>query len=141
MHACRTSLALLQSELSKVSPKLYPVQAQMISILRSMTAASTRQTVRVKEIHDDRMLMCVQCQFPCNEVKEFQEQLKQIQASEKDGHFVVADNDEVLPGDEELNELLSRCIHWSEIVLERYVTLKMPRRIACILMAMQTRKV
>jgi len=47
-----------------------------------------------------------------------QAQLKEIDAQRVDGKFITA-NGEVAEGNEEVCDLLGRCLGWSEIVLAR----------------------
>ncbi|KAI9828991.1 MAG: hypothetical protein M1832_000014 [Thelocarpon impressellum] len=100
IQLCRSALDHLQDEVSKLAPELHPTHEKMISILRSISAANTKQN------------------FPVNEIKGFQEQLKEIEATQVDGHFTNADG--INPtGEGLLGELLSRCLMWAEMVLER----------------------
>lgn len=54
-------------------------------------------------------------------MRELQEQLKKIRSSMKDGEFVGA-NGVPLAGQDAVKDLLERCLDWSNVVLERYVT-------------------
>lgn len=54
-------------------------------------------------------------------MRELQEQLKKIKSSMKDGKFVGA-NGVPLAGQDAVKDLLERCLDWSNVVLERYVT-------------------
>jgi hypothetical protein len=56
--------------------------------------------------------------FSNTEVQRLQDQLKEIDNQRVDGKFVTASG-EVPVGNEEVSELLRRCLLWSEIVLER----------------------
>lgn len=52
-------------------------------------------------------------------MRSYQEQLKKIEATLKDGNFVGADGTP-LKGQDFVKALLERCWKWSELVLERY---------------------
>jgi hypothetical protein len=57
--------------------------------------------------------------FSGSEVISFQEQLNEIKAIMKDGNFIGPDGTP-LNGQEIVEDLLGKCLKWSEIVLERY---------------------
>jgi len=59
-------------------------------------------------------------QFSTKEVLRLQEKLKEIDASRVNGKFVDKDGKEY-SGSDTVSELLSRCLTWSDIVLDRYV--------------------
>lgn len=46
LNTCRNILAELQATLADLSPALTPVHERLVSILRSISAANTRQKVR-----------------------------------------------------------------------------------------------
>ncbi|KAI4167585.1 MAG: hypothetical protein LQ343_007083 [Gyalolechia ehrenbergii] len=100
LDTCRNLLSNLQSSLADLSPELTPVYERLVSILRSISAANTRQ------------------KFPIGEVQGFQDQLREIQASMVDGKF-LAENSTTPAGQHVVTELLNRCLKWSEIVLTR----------------------
>jgi len=57
-------------------------------------------------------------QFPTTEVQKLRAQLKEVDSQRVDGKFVSA-RGEVPGGNDEVCELLGRCLLWSEIILER----------------------
>lgn len=57
--------------------------------------------------------------FSSSEVLKLQAQAKEIDAQRVDGKFVTASG-EILASNDEVGELLSKCLRWSETVLERY---------------------
>lgn len=59
-------------------------------------------------------------QFSSSEATKLQAQAKEVDALRVDGKFVTASG-EVPASNDEVGELLSKCLRWSEIVLERYV--------------------
>ncbi|KAL9073188.1 MAG: hypothetical protein Q9161_003020 [Pseudevernia consocians] len=100
LNTCRNILAELQASLADLSPALAPVHERLVSILRSISAANTRQ------------------KFPVAEVEGFQEQLKEIQGTMVDGKFLAKDST-APAGQAIVAELLDRCFLWSGIVLTR----------------------
>lgn len=100
LDTCRNLLSKLQSSLADLSQELTPVYERLVSILRSISAANTRQ------------------KFPTAEVQGFQDQLREIQATMVDGKF-LAENSTAPAGQHVPTELLNRCLRWSEIVLAR----------------------
>ncbi|KAL8879593.1 MAG: hypothetical protein Q9198_002831, partial [Flavoplaca austrocitrina] len=100
LDTCRQLLSDLQSSLADLSPELTPTYERLVSILRSISAANTRQ------------------KFPKGEIQGFQDQLREIQATMVDGKFVT-ENSTTPAGQNVATELLDRCLKWSEIVLSR----------------------
>ncbi|KAI4136715.1 MAG: hypothetical protein LQ341_005485, partial [Variospora aurantia] len=100
LNRCRHILAELQSSLADLSPQLIPVYERLVSILRSISAANTRQ------------------KFPTAEVQSFQDQLREVQATMVDGKF-LGDDGTAPAGQHVATELLHRCLKWSELVLAR----------------------
>ncbi|KAI4268731.1 MAG: hypothetical protein LQ337_007689 [Flavoplaca oasis] len=100
LDTCRQLLSDLQSSLADLSPELTPIYERLVSILRSISAANTRQ------------------KFPKVEIQGFQDQLREIQATMVDGKF-MAENSTTPAGQNVATELLDRCLKWSEIVLSR----------------------
>ncbi|KUI72607.1 hypothetical protein VM1G_08547 [Cytospora mali] len=97
---CQTSLRNLQKQLEALDDTLLHVHEKLISILRSMSLANTK------------------AKFNTSEVEKLQAQLKEIDAQRQDGKFVAVDGN-VVKGSDQVSELLSRCLAWSDIVLER----------------------
>lgn len=56
--------------------------------------------------------------FSSSEVLKLQAQAKEVDAQRVDGKFVTASG-EVAASNDEVGELLFKCLRWSEIVLER----------------------
>ncbi|KAL8899101.1 MAG: hypothetical protein Q9192_001736 [Flavoplaca navasiana] len=100
LDTCRQLLSDLQSSLADLSPELTPTYERLVSILRSISAANTRQ------------------KFPKGEIEGFQDQLREMQATMVDGKF-MAENSTTPAGQNVATELLDRCLKWSEIVLSR----------------------
>ncbi|KAI4207220.1 MAG: hypothetical protein LQ346_000714, partial [Caloplaca aetnensis] len=100
LDTCRRLLSELQSSLADLSPQLTPIYERLVSILRSISAANTRQ------------------KFPAAEVEGFQDQLREIQATMVDGKFLAEDST-TPAGQHVATELLNRCFKWSDIVLSR----------------------
>ncbi|KAL1854161.1 aconitate hydratase [Paecilomyces lecythidis] len=100
LERCQSLLDKLHEELANLDPELAPTHETLVSVLRSTSAANTRS------------------QFSASEVRSYQEQLKKIEATLKDGNFVGAEGTP-LKGQELVKGLLERCWKWSELVLER----------------------
>ncbi|EEH37424.2 hypothetical protein PAAG_07842 [Paracoccidioides lutzii Pb01] len=100
LETCRKLLGELQQDLSFLSPELVPIHEVLVSILRSTSAANTRS------------------KFSYSEVLTFQEQLKGMKASMKDGNF-LGPGGSIPAGQGIVKVLLERCLKWVEIVLER----------------------
>ncbi|KAI4098760.1 MAG: hypothetical protein L6R37_006316 [Teloschistes peruensis] len=100
LDTCRNILGELKSSLGDLSMELTPVYERLVSILRSISAANTRQ------------------KFPVGEVQGFQDQLYEIQATMVDGKF-LAGNSTTPAGQKVATDLLSRCLLWSDLVLSR----------------------
>ncbi|KAL9590760.1 MAG: hypothetical protein Q9203_000398 [Teloschistes exilis] len=100
LDTCRNILRELKSSLGELSMELTPVYERLVSILRSISAANTRQ------------------KFPVSEVQGFQDQLHEIQATMVDGKF-LAGNSTTPAGQKVATDLLSRCLLWSDLVLSR----------------------
>ncbi|KAF4615623.1 hypothetical protein G7Y89_g15284 [Cudoniella acicularis] len=63
-------------------------------------------------------LLTHRIEFSTSEVQKLQDQLREIDGQRVDGKFVAA-NGEVPAGNDEVCDLLGRCLLWSNIVLER----------------------
>ncbi|KAI9843891.1 MAG: hypothetical protein M1837_006044 [Sclerophora amabilis] len=105
LQTCTALKQRLQDRLALLSPEMEPVQEKLISILRCISAANTRHKVPPP-------------QFPANEVKGLQDQLKEIAATRVDGKFVGSDGND-LGGQDLVGDLLNRCLTWSDMVLAR----------------------
>ncbi|KAI9717721.1 MAG: hypothetical protein M1828_007124 [Chrysothrix sp. TS-e1954] len=125
IESCRVTLVELQSVLAQLSPELAPVHEKLVSILRSLSGLNTKS------------------KFPTSEVRDFQKQLQELKVcleEKKNIHVassrslslderVVAyaekirhmsyDANALLPGEEVVQDLLERCLLWSDIVMER----------------------
>ncbi|KAK1756836.1 hypothetical protein QBC47DRAFT_377776 [Echria macrotheca] len=97
---CKTSLENLRKQLEKLAEPLREIHEKLISILRSMSLANTK------------------AKFSATEVQKLQAQLKEIEGKLVDGKFVDAEGS-VLEGSDKVSDLLTRVLHWSDIVLER----------------------
>ncbi|MCJ1329868.1 hypothetical protein MMC10_006549 [Thelotrema lepadinum] len=100
LGVCQTTLNELIASIPRLCTALSPQYEKLVSILRSMAAANTRTN------------------FPEAEVKGFQQELFKMQATMKDGKF-TSDDGTVPENQEVVVTLLTRCLRWAEIVLER----------------------
>ncbi|KAE8452988.1 hypothetical protein EG329_012175 [Mollisiaceae sp. DMI_Dod_QoI] len=100
IELCQVSLTNLQNRLARLGEGLPAIHEKLISILRSLSLANTRS------------------KFSMSEVTKLQAQAKEIDAQRVNGKFVTVSG-EVLASNDEMAELLSKCLRWSEIVLER----------------------
>ncbi|EPE36833.1 hypothetical protein GLAREA_08996 [Glarea lozoyensis ATCC 20868] len=100
IEVCQRSLVTLNTRLARLSDEIMPTYEKLISILRSLSLANTKS------------------KFSATEVQKLQAQLKEIDAQRKEGKFVTV-NGEVLAGDHEVSELLTKGIYWANMVLER----------------------
>lgn len=99
LELCHASCTNLRQRLDRLDPEVQSVHEKLISILRCISLANTKT------------------KFPAAEVKKYQEQLREIDAQRVDGSFVTAEG-KVPAGNDEVCELLKRCLLWSENVLE-----------------------
>ncbi|KAI4202185.1 MAG: hypothetical protein LQ350_002700 [Teloschistes chrysophthalmus] len=106
LDTCRSILGELKSSLGDLSMELTPVYERLVSILRSISAANTRQKVSARR------------DFPIGEVQGFQDQLHEIQATMVDGKFLAEDST-TPAGQKVATDLLNRCLLWSDLVLSR----------------------
>ncbi|PMD27176.1 hypothetical protein NA56DRAFT_640914 [Hyaloscypha hepaticicola] len=100
IEVCQGLLSNLQNRLNRLGGDLPKIYEKLISILRSISLANTRS------------------KFSTSEVQQLQSQAKEIDAQRVDGRFMSASG-EVPPGNQEVCELLNKCLSWSAIVLER----------------------
>ncbi|KAH6674628.1 hypothetical protein B0J14DRAFT_511672 [Halenospora varia] len=100
IEACQSLLDTLQNRLNRLGGDLPTIHEKLISILRSISLANTK------------------AKFSTSEVQKLQDQAKEIDALRVDGKFVSASG-EVPAGNDEVCELLDKCLLWSNIVLER----------------------
>ncbi|CAK7265432.1 hypothetical protein SEPCBS119000_001509 [Sporothrix epigloea] len=100
VEQCQESLKKLQIKVQMLEAPLPAIHEKLISILRSMSLANTKP------------------RFSLTEVQKFKAQLKEIDEKRVDGNF-VNDEGKIPAGNEEVSELLSRCLLWADIVLER----------------------
>ena len=119
LDACQVMLDELKAHVAKLSPQLSPTYEKLVSILRSMSAANTRKNVYWLLFKAWSALTSKQ--FPESEVRSFQDQCKEIEASMVDGKFVMSDGS-VPEGQDVVIDLLNRCLVWSDLVIERYAT-------------------
>lgn len=119
LDTCRNILAELEAFLADLSPELISVHERLVSILRSISAANTRQKVGFLSRVLYRNWITVD-QFPVAEVEGFRDQLKQIKGTMVDGKFLAEDS--TTPAGQALVVgLLEKCFLWSDIVLTRCV--------------------
>lgn len=107
----------LKASIPRLCSSLSPLYEKLVSILRSMAAANTRTCVSyLLELRG--MSDADEMQFPKAEVQGFQNELRGMEASMKDGKF-VKENGDVLENQDSVLSLHHRCLMWAEIVLER----------------------
>lgn len=63
LKTCRLILDGLQSSLADLSPELTPIHERLVSILRSISAANTRQKVKYSSQYEDESLLNLGCSF------------------------------------------------------------------------------
>ena len=121
--ACRKVLTHLHGVIADISPELAPSYEKLISILRSIAAANTRQQVGYSEITgrtlDVRGRLTFFRQFPAREVKDFQRQLRELESSLKEGELSKSGAGHQA-GLQLIESLLLRCLTFSDIILERF---------------------
>lgn len=100
---CKAMLSKLRQKLDQLDEPLQATYQKLISIMRSMSLANTKT------------------KFSTSEVTKLQGNLKEIDESRVDGKFVDKEGNPYR-GSEQVSELLNRCLAWSQIVLERYVS-------------------
>ena len=98
-------LSRLRQKLDQLEEPLQATYQKLISIMRSMSLANTKT------------------KFSTSEVTKLQGNLKEIDESRVDGKFVDKEGN-AYRGSEQVSELLNRCLAWSQIVLERYVSFR-----------------
>ncbi|KAI9701608.1 MAG: hypothetical protein M1836_001664 [Candelina mexicana] len=106
---CQESLSTLQRSLSGLAPNLTSVHEKLVTILRAVAAANTRQN------------------FPITEVRDLKDQLLEIQASGQDRGFLAADRSPQR-GQDVVTRLLERCLQAADLVLERQGAIDEPFR-------------
>ncbi|CAI4215338.1 unnamed protein product [Parascedosporium putredinis] len=100
IELCRTSLTALRERLNRLEDPLPDIYERIISLIRTISRANTRPTVSVSE------------------VTGLQKKAQEIAEQRQDGNFVAEDG-RVPAGNDIVNDVLSRCLGWSEAVLER----------------------
>ncbi|KAK5127642.1 hypothetical protein LTR85_006983 [Meristemomyces frigidus] len=118
IDVCRERLHELQTRLSSLDPEMMGTYEKLVSILRSLSYCNTRS------------------KFPAKEVKEYEDQLLQIQAElhetrivhdGKSAEQVYAERlaslslteSEVTDGPTVVRALLARCLLWVEVITEK----------------------
>ncbi|KAI7585939.1 hypothetical protein KC343_g19457, partial [Hortaea werneckii] len=119
MDVCQEKLQELQNSLSRLSPEVIDTYERLVSILRSLSACNTRS------------------KFPAKEVREFERQLLDIQASlneSRDAHegktaeqtyaerlaSLSLTEGGISDGPTVVRALLARCLLWLEVIQERH---------------------
>ncbi|KAL2262459.1 hypothetical protein VTK26DRAFT_1243 [Humicola hyalothermophila] len=97
---CKSMLANLRKKLDQLDQPLQAIYERLILIMRSMSLANTKS------------------KFSTTEIQKLQADLKEIEGSRVNGKFVDAEGRE-LRGSDLVSDLLTRCLAWSDIVLER----------------------
>ncbi|KAK4104534.1 hypothetical protein N658DRAFT_521186 [Parathielavia hyrcaniae] len=97
---CKSMLTNLRKQLEELDEPLQEIYERLISILRSTSLANTK------------------AKFSVTEVQKLRSKLQDISDSMVDGKFVDAEGKEYR-GSHAVSDLLRRCLHWSDIVLER----------------------
>ncbi|TVY65709.1 UPF0662 protein [Lachnellula suecica] len=99
IEVCQASVTNLQNRLARLCGDLPKIHEKLISLLRSVSLANTKT-------------------FQPSEVKKLQAQIKELDAQRVNGKFVSASGD-IPAGNEQVCELLEKCLLWSDIVLPR----------------------
>lgn len=120
LDTCQSLLSDLEATLADLSPELTPIHEKLVSILRSISAANTRAKVLDQSLTFELVIDQYLLKFPSAEVQAFQEELKKIQGSMVDGKFLASDSS-TPAGQAIVIELLTRCLRWADIVLEKWV--------------------
>lgn len=102
VERCKETTARLQKSLDRFSPCLLCKHEKIISLLRCISYANTKP------------------KFSSTEVQKLRNQLLEVGELRTNGKFCAGDGT-VPPGSEEVSDMYSRCLKWSEIVLDRYV--------------------
>jgi Protein of unknown function (DUF2408) len=117
LDACESTLRDLEDAIAPIAPELTKTYETLVSILRSLAQCNTRTHVGVllqaKGGTDEYL------QFPEKEVKQFKEQLKEMETGMVGGHFVNRDGEPVTGGEDVVIALLKRCQVWADLVLDR----------------------
>lgn len=100
LDVCQSLLTNLLVRLGRLEDGLPAIHEKLISILRSISLANTRS------------------KFSSSEVQKLQDQLKEVEAQKVNGNFVT-ESGEVPVGNQEVCDLLNRCLMWSNLVLSR----------------------
>ncbi|KAI1283933.1 hypothetical protein F5Y07DRAFT_348110 [Xylaria sp. FL0933] len=100
IERCRASLTKLQKKVEDIAEPLRPTAETLVSILRQMAMINTKSKFHPKDIH------------------KFEAQLKEIDETRKDGHF-VDEQGNILRGSDGVVALLQRCQLYTGVVLER----------------------
>jgi len=100
IELCQGQLTDLQGRLGRLGGDLLSIHEKLISILRSISLANTKT------------------KFSTSEVQKLQTQVREVDELRVGGKFVSVDG-KVLAGNDETCELLNKCLHWSQVVLDR----------------------
>ncbi|KAH7193730.1 uncharacterized protein B0J16DRAFT_283675 [Fusarium flagelliforme] len=100
VELCNSTLARLQKRLEKLPDYLLEAHEKLISILRSISLANTKS------------------KFSTSEVKKLRNQILEIGEKHNNGTFTAEDG-ALEEGGEVVRDLYSRCVRWSDMVLER----------------------
>ncbi|KAI0024186.1 hypothetical protein F4780DRAFT_649350 [Xylariomycetidae sp. FL0641] len=100
IERCRASLANLQQKIEDIAEPLRPTADKLVSILRQMAVINTKS------------------KFSPSDIQKYEKQLKEIDATRKDGQFVDAEGN-VMKGSEGVADLLERCFKYTAIIMER----------------------
>jgi len=135
---CQSTLAELQQSLSTLSPELMATHEKLVSILRTLSGCNMKANVPMTcYLHAHQLLTFLE-QFPMAEVRDLQRQLLDIEKSlDQPSHTLVPSNQSATDryvdalthitydknstkgGREIVLDLLSRCLLWSEICMEK----------------------
>ncbi|KAH9900117.1 hypothetical protein F4778DRAFT_782234 [Xylariomycetidae sp. FL2044] len=100
IERCRAKLANLQKRIEDLAEPLRPTAEKLVSILRQMAVVNTKSKFSPTDIH------------------KYEAQLKEIDATRKDGKF-VDEQGNVLKGSDEVSSLLQRCLAYTSVILDR----------------------
>lgn len=137
IDVCRTTLRELQGPLARLEGDMMKRYEKLVSILRSLSACNTRSKVRMEIMNQVKRDIDVP-QFPAQEVKEFEKQLRAIQDElheSRDPHEGKSAEEvytermamvQICDGctddpDTVVKSLLARCVLWVEIIEQKCV--------------------
>lgn len=128
LETCKRALDSLCKRLERLQEPLPEVHEKLVSILRSISSANTRSKVtRGSDRLRTYTFVLMLSQFSSSDVRGLRDQLKEISAQFKSGAYKTSEGEHPA-GSEEVDALLRKCLLWADIVLERYISLRLSIR-------------